>query len=93
MPPEDEVRVRHLIEATNKAVAYAAGRSREDPDDDKLLRLALTKLVEIVFDINLDVLWSTVTDDLPRLLAVLPDDIVRDGSAPTDRDRRCVDEQ
>lgn len=71
-----------------------------------MLRLALTKLVEIVgeaakhvspelraanpdvpwvaaarmrdrlihhyFDINLDVLWQTVSDDLPRLLDALP---------------------
>jgi uncharacterized protein with HEPN domain len=48
MPPDDEVRVRHLVEAASKAVSYAAGRSRADLDDDELLRLALTKLVEIV---------------------------------------------
>jgi uncharacterized protein with HEPN domain len=117
MAPDDEVRVRHLIEAAGKAVSYAAGRSCEDLDDDELLRLALTKLVEIVgeaakhvshdlrgshpevpwsaaarmrdrlvhhyFEINLDVLWSTVTDDLPRLLTILSDDLVRDGFAPT----------
>ena len=87
-------------------MSYAADRSRSDLDEDELLRLALTKLVEIVgeaakhisdevrsshpgvpwsaaarmrdrlvhhyFDINLDVLWSTVTSDLPRLLATLP---------------------
>mgnify|MGYP006357245463 FL=1 len=83
------------------------GRSREDLDDDEMLRLALTKLVEIVgeaakqvtaaaraerpgvpwsaaartrdrlvhhyFDIDLDVLWTTVTEDLPRLLDALDD--------------------
>ncbi len=27
MPPDDEVRVRHLVEAANKAVSYAAGAS------------------------------------------------------------------
>lgn len=77
-----------------------------DLDTDELLRLALTKLVEIVgeaakqisdntrdqypdvpwsaaarmrdrlvhhyFDINLDVLWSTVTRDLPALLEQVP---------------------
>lgn len=76
-----------------------------DLEADELLRLALTKLVEIVgeaakqttdatraewpevpwsaaarmrdrlvhhyFDINLDVLWSTVTQDLPALLTAL----------------------
>jgi uncharacterized protein with HEPN domain len=48
MPPPDEIRIRHLREAAEKAVAYAAGRSRMDLESDELLRLALTKLVEIV---------------------------------------------
>jgi uncharacterized protein with HEPN domain len=103
---DDDVRLRHLIDAATKAVAYAAPSSRAALDDDEVLRLALTKLVEIVgeaakqvsdetrsahpevpwsaaarmrdrlvhhyFDINLDVLWSTVTVDLPALLAVVP---------------------
>jgi uncharacterized protein with HEPN domain len=30
------------------------------------------RLVHHYFDINLDILWQTVTDDLPQLLAVLP---------------------
>lgn len=105
-PPEDEVRLRHLREAAEKAVGYADGRDRADLDDDELLRLALTKLVEIVgeaakqvsdptqaehpevpwpqaarmrdrlvhhyFDIDLDILWATVTADLPALLDTLP---------------------
>lgn len=104
--PDDNFRLQHLIEAAEKAIAYAAGRDRAALDDDELLRLALTKLVEIVgeaakqvsaptrqaypavpwsaaarmrdrlvhhyFDINLDVLWTTVTVDLPELLKVVP---------------------
>jgi uncharacterized protein with HEPN domain len=88
-------------------MAYSDGRSRADLDSDELLRLALTKLVEIVgeaakqvsentraeypgvpwsaaarmrdrlvhhyFDIDVDVLWATITDDLPALLDALPD--------------------
>lgn len=105
-PPEDLVRLHHLREAAEKAVAFSSGRSRTDLDADELLRLGLTKLVEIVgeaakqvslptraaypdlpwsaaarmrdrlihhyFDIDLDILWVTVTEDLPRLLAALP---------------------
>lgn len=127
MPLDDKVRVQHLVEAASKAISYAAGRSRSDLDDDELLRLALTKLVEIAgeaakhvssdlreshpavpwsaaarmrdrlvhhyFDINLDVLWSTVTEDLPRLLAALPDDLIADRSALIARSRRSEDEQ
>ena len=106
MTRPDDVRLRHLLEAAEKAVAYASEHTREDLDDDELLRLALTKLVEIVgeaakqvsnatrekhpgvpwsaaarmrdrlvhhyFEINLDVLWSTVTEDLPALLEDVP---------------------
>jgi hypothetical protein len=43
MPPlEDQVRLRHLREAAEKAVGYADNRHRADLDDDELLRLALT---------------------------------------------------
>jgi uncharacterized protein with HEPN domain len=89
-----------------KAIDLSKGKQRRDLDDDELLRLALTKLVEIVgeaaksispegrtampqvpwraaarmrdrlvhhyFDINLDILWQTITEDLPQLLAALP---------------------
>jgi len=106
MPPEDDVRLRHLVDAAERAVQFTAGRSRSDLDTDEMLTLALTKLVEIVgeaakqvsaetqdaypavpwsaaarmrdrlvhhyFDIDLDVLWSTVQDDLPALLALVP---------------------
>lgn len=105
--PDGQVRLQHLTEAARKAVGYATERSREDLDDDELLALALTKLVEIVgeaakhvdhgtqsayprvpwsaaarmrdrlvhhyFDINLDVLWTTVTVELPALLDALAD--------------------
>jgi uncharacterized protein with HEPN domain len=90
----------------SKAIDFSKGKQRHDLDDDELLRLALTKLVEIVgeaaksispegrtampqvpwraaarmrdrlvhhyFDINLDILWQTITGDLPQLLATLP---------------------
>ncbi|MDA3639463.1 DUF86 domain-containing protein [Mycobacterium xenopi] len=106
MRPDDQIRLRHLTEAASKAMAYCAGRRREDLDNDELLRLAVTKLVEIVgeaaknvspelqaaepgvpwaaaarmrdrlihhyFDINIDILWQTVTEDLPKLLETLP---------------------
>jgi hypothetical protein len=51
------------------------------------------RLVHHYFEINLDVLWSTVTDDLPRLLTILSDDLVRDGFAPPASDRRRIDDE
>ena len=105
-PPDDIIRLRHLREAAEKAIHFSPGRTRQSLDDDELLRLGLTKLVEIVgeaakqvseqtrsahpevpwsaaarmrdrlihhyFDIDLDILWVTVTEDLPKLLEVMP---------------------
>ncbi len=31
------------------------------------------RLIHDYFDINLDILWQTVTSDLPKMLAALPD--------------------
>lgn len=107
MQPDDQVRIRHLIDAASTAAQFVEDRDRADLDTDEMLRLALTKLVEIVgeaakqvtpsgraelpdvpwsaaartrdrlvhhyFDIDLDVLWKTVTEDLPALLALLPE--------------------
>lgn len=106
MSQPDDVRIRHMVDDAEKAVAFAKGRTREDVDTDEMLPFALVKLVEIVgeaakqvteetrrkypevawaeasrmrdrlvhhyFDVNLDVLWSTVTVDLPALLEHLP---------------------
>lgn len=47
-PPEDLVRLRHLRDAAQKAIAFSTNKTRASLDDDELLRLALTKLVEIV---------------------------------------------
>lgn len=47
-PPDDIIRLRHLRDAAEKAIAYTQDRSRQDLEDDELLRLAVTKLVEIV---------------------------------------------
>ncbi len=106
MPPDDDVRNRHLVDAAETALRFVEGRTRSDLEADEMLRLALTKLVEIVgeaakqvtpatratlsavpwtaaarmrdrlvhhyFDVDLDVLWATISDDLPALLAALP---------------------
>lgn len=106
MPPDDDVRIRHMVDAVTTALRFVSGKDRSALDLDEMLALALTKLVEIVgeaakqvtpetreeypavpwsaaarmrdrlvhhyFEIDLDVLWSTVESDLPQLLDVLP---------------------
>lgn len=118
-PPDDLIRLQHLRDAADKAIAFSEGRDRAALDTDEMLRLALTKLVEIVgeaakqvspatqgefpdvpwseaakmrdrlvhhyFDIDLDVLWITIQDDLPALLALLPN--------PTEGDQESIDER
>jgi uncharacterized protein with HEPN domain len=105
MPSPDAIRIKHMMDAAEEALAFAAGRSRADLDGDRKLVLALIKLVEIIgeaaakvggetrlrhaaipwdavvatrnrlihgyFDINLDIVWDTVTVDLPALVVAL----------------------
>lgn len=48
LSPEDAVRLRHMLEATEKAVAFTKGRTRADLNTDEQLTLALTRLLEII---------------------------------------------
>jgi uncharacterized protein with HEPN domain len=45
---DDRVRLRHMLEASQQALAFVASRTREDLDRDLQLTLALTRLVEII---------------------------------------------
>ena len=105
MHRNDEIRLRHMLDAARKAMRVAQGRTRHDLDADESLELSLMKAVEIIgeaasqvgeatrqqcptipwrkiiamrnrlihvyFDINFDILWQTVQDDLPPLIAQL----------------------
>jgi uncharacterized protein with HEPN domain len=46
--PRDDDRIAHMIEACEQAATFVNGRTRADLDHDRMLQLALTKLVEIV---------------------------------------------
>jgi uncharacterized protein with HEPN domain len=48
MSPDDRWRVGHMIEACEQALAFVAQRTRADLDSDVMLRMALTRAVEIV---------------------------------------------
>ena len=45
---EDAVRIRHMLDAARRALAYSQGRNREDLDSDELLALALVRLLEVI---------------------------------------------
>jgi len=102
---DDNVRIRHILDAAKEAVAFSQGRSRADLNSDRQLNLSLVRLLEIIgeaargistefrqdhpelpwrsmvgmrdrlihgyFDVNLDVVWETVTQDLPSLIEQL----------------------
>ena len=102
---DDNVRIKHILDAANEAVSFAKGKNRTDLDSDRQLNLSLVRLLEIIgeaargispefreanpdlpwesmigmrdrlihgyFDVNLDVVWQTVTEDLPPLIEKL----------------------
>jgi len=105
MRKDDQVRLRHMLDAAREAVTFVQGRRRADLDSDRMLALSLVKEIEIIgeaanqiaktareelpeipwadiigmrnrlvhayFDINLEILWQTVEQDLPPLIRAL----------------------
>jgi len=105
MPKDDLVRLRHMQDSAREAVELIQGKSRADLDTNRVLCLALVRLLEILGeaankvttatrqqnpnipwsqivslrhrlihgydDINLDILWKILADDLPLLIAQL----------------------
>lgn len=48
MRPEDEIRLRHMLDAAKEALGFSDGRTRDDLDMDRMLTLALVKEIEII---------------------------------------------
>lgn len=105
MQPDDEVRLRHMLDAARTAARFARQRTRPDLDSDELAMHGLVRLIEIVgeaasrvtpetraalptlpwsaivgmrnrlihgyYDVDLDLVWATLTDDLPPLITQL----------------------
>ena len=72
MPSPDVVRLKHMREA---------GRSRLETEPRDLCPLSRypgpkkiamrNRLIHAYFDVDLDIVWTTVSDDLPALLPAL----------------------
>ena len=105
MQRNDEIRLRHMLDAAREAVSFARGRVRGDLENDRQPVLSLVKDIEIVgeaatrvsesgraqapeipwqetvamrnrlvhdyYRINLNIVWQTVQEDLPPLIAQL----------------------
>jgi len=48
LPEDDRTRLRHMLDAANDAIQFAAGRHRADLDDDRMLLLSMLKCIEII---------------------------------------------
>ena len=48
MPRNDEIRLRHMLDAAREAVSFTAGKSRDDFYHDRMLVLSIVKCIEIV---------------------------------------------
>jgi len=48
LPEDDRTRLRHMLDAANDAIRFAADRQRADLDADRMLLLSLLKCIEIV---------------------------------------------
>lgn len=102
MNEQDEVRVRHMLDAAREVLAFAEGQTREALDANRMLVRAMTmsigiigeaasqvsdefqaahreipwpqiigmrnRLIHAYFDINLDIVWETVTTRIPELI-------------------------
>ena len=105
MRKNDNIFLRHMLDAADESRRFILGKNRPDLTGDRELTLALVKSIEIIgeaankispeycelnpqipwrniigmrnrlihayFDINLDILWQTVVDDLPPLIEEL----------------------
>ncbi len=105
MNEADRNRLYDMLNAARKTQSFIAGKGRDALDEDEILALALTRLLEIVGEaarnvseeaqrelpklpwpaivgmrhriahdylhVDHDVVWNTLTVDLPRLVAVL----------------------
>jgi uncharacterized protein with HEPN domain len=103
--PEDDARLRHMLDYSREAILLAGKGTRRDLDTNRMLQLSLIRLVEIVGEaasrvsagtrrqhpqipwsqiagmrnrlihgydfVDYDILWQTVQEDLPTLVAAL----------------------
>lgn len=99
---DDRVYVGHMVDIANKAIGFVQGATRENFDNDELLRLSLTHLLQVIgeaarrvspdfraaypqidwkaivgmrskvvhdyLNVDEDVVWDTVMNELPSLV-------------------------
>jgi uncharacterized protein with HEPN domain len=71
MPPEDRIRLLHMIEATETALNFVTGRQRADLNSDQILLFALVRAIEIIGEAA-----GKVSEATRRTAADIPWDLV-----------------
>jgi len=64
MRKDDEIRMRHMVDAGREAMSFAQGRARADLDSDRMLVLSLVKAIEVVGKAGFQIDQMT-RDELP----------------------------
>jgi uncharacterized protein with HEPN domain len=109
---DDLTRLKHMRDASRKAIRFIQDKTRMDLESDEMLALSLVKCIEIIgeaasrvtrerqewlpqipwskiismrnrlihayFQIDLDVVWDTVTQNLPLMLPELEETIANE---------------
>jgi uncharacterized protein with HEPN domain len=99
---DDLTRLKHIRDSAKEALSFVRNRTREDLDNERMLSLALVRLIEIMgeaannfsvssqtkyfyipwrqiigminrlihayFDVDLDIVWQVITQDMYPLL-------------------------
>jgi uncharacterized protein with HEPN domain len=79
MPPEDRIRILHMIEAAESALNFVGGRRRADLNADRMLLFARVRAIEVVGEAaskisettrgaTADIPWSLVASMRNRLI-------------------------
>ena len=67
MRKDDEIRLRHMMDAAKEALAFSRNRSRSDLDRDRMLEHSLVRCIEIIGEAA-----SQVTKETQRQLPDIP---------------------
>jgi uncharacterized protein with HEPN domain len=66
MSNEDEIRLRHMLDAARKTIAFTENREKEDLNSDDMLTLSVIKLLEIIGEAARNVSQG-LKDDYPEI--------------------------
>jgi len=78
MDSNDKVRIRHML---GEAASKVSDRTREKFPDVPWRNIVgmRNRLIQGYFDVNLDIVWATVTKELPELIDELEKIVAREG--------------